>query len=247
MNPNPTDPADATPEAEAARHDDDARDAGADADTDADAGSGYTLMEVLIALTILASSMTILLGTQSSAVQRGSMANDMTVATLLARAKMLEIESDADANGFNEDVTNDSGDFSREGYAHFRWEVEIEPVEMDEGASEALLSQANTQLFGEGEDGGGGTFTGNAAFAAYLPMVVGMVPDLINRFGEKVRKVTMVISWDFRGGEQKLTLVQYITDMNADDRQDPAATVGGALQGTGLGGPALPGAPGFKP
>ena len=36
---------------------------------------GYTLMEVLIALTILAVSLTILLGTQSSAVQRGAMAN----------------------------------------------------------------------------------------------------------------------------------------------------------------------------
>ena len=43
---------------------------------------GYTLMEVLIAMTILAISLTILLGTQSSAVQRGSMATQTSMALL---------------------------------------------------------------------------------------------------------------------------------------------------------------------
>src|SRR5690606_27413820 len=47
----------------------------------ADRRGGYTLMEVLIALTILALVLTVLLGTQANSVQRGSRANDTTTAT----------------------------------------------------------------------------------------------------------------------------------------------------------------------
>lgn len=187
---------------------------------------GYTLMEVLIALTILAVSLTILLGTQSSAVQRGAMANQMTTASLLARAKMLEIESELDADGFDADTVTENGDFRKDGFPTYTWEYEVELVEVDDAASEALLSETNSKLFGEGEDGSGGAFTGNAAFAAYLPMVVGMVPDLINRLGEKVRRVTLTVFWEFRGGEQKLTLVQYVTDLKADDRNQEGTPSG---------------------
>ena len=186
------------------------------------ASMGYTLMEVLIALTILAGSLTILLGTQSSAVQRGSMANNMTAASMLARAKMLDIESQLLADGFAEDTENFDGDFSDEGYRDVKWEVEVELVEIDESASESLLSETNSKLFGEGEDGSGGAFTGNAAFAAYLPMVVGMVPDMINRLGKKTRKLTLTVFWDYRGHDQKLVLIQYVTDLKADDREKNA-------------------------
>lgn len=182
---------------------------------------GYTLMEVLIALTILALVLTVLLGTQSNAVQRGAMANNTTTATLLGRAKMLEIESDLLAEGFDEGEQTLDGNFRQEGFGSFTWEAVITPVELNEGASEQILGQLNGSLFGEGEDGGGGAFTGNAAFAQYLPMVIGLLPDFINRLGEKLRRVTLTLTWPaISGGNQTLTLVQYVSDLNAD-QQDP--------------------------
>jgi prepilin-type N-terminal cleavage/methylation domain-containing protein len=181
---------------------------------------GYTLMEVLIAMTLLALVLTVLLGTQATHTRVGASANEMAVATLLGRAKMLDVESELAADGFNEGSQSDSGDFRKEGFGYYKWEVEVEPVELDETASDELLSQANGQLFGEGAEGTGGTFTGNAAFASYLPLVVGLLPDFINRIGEKVRRVTLVITWEGARGEQKLTLVQYLTDLKADQREE---------------------------
>jgi len=176
-------------------------------------------MEVLIAITILALVLTVLLGTQSNAVQRGAMANQTTTATLLGRSRMLEIESDLLADGFNEGEQTDRGDFRKEGFADFDWDVLIEPIEIDDTATESLMGQMNGSLFGEGDDGSGGTFTGNAAFAQYLPMVVGLLPDFINRLGKKMRKVTLEIRWrDVRGSDKTLTLVQYVSDLHADDR-----------------------------
>ncbi len=182
---------------------------------------GYTLMEVLIALTILALVLTVLLGTQSNAVQRGAMANNTTTATLLGRAKMLEIESDLLAEGFNEDEQTFDGDFRQEGFDNFTWEAVVTPIEIDESSSEQLLGQLNGSLFGEGDDGSGGAFTGNAAFAQYLPMVVGLLPDFINRLGQKLRRVTLTLTWPaVSGGTQSLTLVQYVSDLSADQQED---------------------------
>ncbi|MEO1269637.1 MAG: type II secretion system protein [Myxococcota bacterium] len=195
-----------------------------------EARRGYTLMEVMIALVILASSLTILMGTQSGSVQQGSRANMLTKGTMLARAKMLDIESQLAADGFNADTETERGTFRDEGFPTYSWEYEVELVEIDEGASESLLSETNSKLFGEGEDGSGGAFTGNAAFAAYLPMVVGMVPDMINRLGEKVRRVTLTVTWEFRGApETPLVLVQYVTDLKADEREQNVPGAGGLL------------------
>ena len=70
-----------------------------------------------------------------------------------------------------------------------------------------------------GESGGGGLFTGNEGFASYLPMVVGLLPDYINQIGEKVRKVELTITWENARGEQNLTLVQYVTNVDADEKE----------------------------
>ncbi len=195
---------------------------------------GYTLMEVLIAMTPLALVLTVLLGTQATHTRVGASANETAVATLLGRAKMLDVESELDADGFNEGEQSDKGDFRRDGFANFSWEVLIEPVELDESASDELLAQANGQLFGGGAEGDGGTFTGNAAFASYLPLVVGLLPDFINRLGEKIRKVTLTINWDGARGEQKITLVQYVTDLKADERDRNATPADPGLDPGGL-------------
>jgi len=53
---------------------------------------GFSLLEVLIALLILAMSLTILLSSQSSSMAAASRSRDITIATLLARSKMVDIE-----------------------------------------------------------------------------------------------------------------------------------------------------------
>ena len=196
---------------------------------------GYTLMEVLIAVTILAFVLTVVLGTQASQVQVGATANELGTASLLGRGKMLEIESELMSDGFSDNEERDRGDFRSEGFASMSWESVVMPVNIDDGSKEALLGEANTKLFGEGEGGGGGLFTGNEGFASYLPMVVGLLPDYINQIGEKVRKVQLTITWENMRGEQTLTLVQYVTNVDADEKEGlDSATGAGAIPNIGI-------------
>ncbi|MEM6734211.1 MAG: prepilin-type N-terminal cleavage/methylation domain-containing protein, partial [Myxococcota bacterium] len=61
---------------------------------------GFTLLEVMIALLILAVSLAVLLQAQAGSLANSSRARDMTVATLLARSKMIDIEQVVFDEGF---------------------------------------------------------------------------------------------------------------------------------------------------
>jgi general secretion pathway protein I len=169
---------------------------------------GFTLLEVLLALAILASAMTVLMGTTASSSQQSIFANDLTVASQLARAKMIDIEYEIMEEGFENNNRTLRGDFSREGHPEMTWEAEIQTVEIPESAREEFLAQINTQLFG----GQQGALQGNAAFSAMLPMLIGELPNMINNLGQKVRKVDLTVQFPRGTATHPLGVTQYIVD-----------------------------------
>ena len=93
---------------------------------------GFTLLEVMIAMAILAMSLTILLGSINSGVLYGGNARDQTIATFLAQQKMTELERKRGLLAVNSD---DSGQFEDE-FERFSWRYSIVPDE-----SAAALAQ----------------------------------------------------------------------------------------------------------
>ena len=83
----------------------------------------FTLLEVVIALAILAVGMTVLLQTQATAVVMTSEADKVRIGTLLAQEKMAECELYVEKNGFSSDDINEDGDFSDFGAEDFRADV----------------------------------------------------------------------------------------------------------------------------
>ncbi len=79
---------------------------------------GFTLLEVMVAIAILAIALTSLLGSQSQSMFAATRADFAFVSSVLARQKMAEILTTG------EDPVDDSGDFedSRPGYF---WKAEV--------------------------------------------------------------------------------------------------------------------------
>jgi len=172
---------------------------------------GFTLLEVLIALAILASALTILMGTMANSGQQAVFSNEMTTAGMLARSKMVDIEYELMEEGFSTGEQRFSGDFSREGREDITWEATVKPVEIPESSKEQFLAQINSQLFGEQSQG---ALQGNAAFSAMLPMLIGQLPQMINNIGQKVRRIDLVVTMEFGGREFPLKIVEYVADPN---------------------------------
>ena len=92
---------------------------------------GFTLLEVVISLAILAISLMMLLTINASSLSDAGRARDLTIATLLARSKMIDLEQMLFDEGFTEGDQNEEGDFGDEGHPDIKWEAEIIQVELD--------------------------------------------------------------------------------------------------------------------
>lgn len=82
---------------------------------------GFTLLEVMIAVALIAIALTTLLGSQSQSVSFANSAKFETMAALLVQGKMSEIarQQETPASG--------SGDFGDE-YPGYAWEVEVSDI-----------------------------------------------------------------------------------------------------------------------
>jgi len=115
---------------------------------------GFSLLEVLVALAILAISVLVLIDAQTAAVNMRQQGEEMVVGTLLARDVMSLVELRLEAEGFGELTISEHGDFREEEYLDafpdHKWEYEVSRVELDLGK---ILNMVN-QLMGMAEDEG---------------------------------------------------------------------------------------------
>lgn len=87
---------------------------------------GFTLLEVMIAVAVLAIALVSLLGSQSQTISIATDARFDTIAALLAQEKMAEIR----LQDF-EQVESESGIFE-DGFSEFSWNTEVVPVLEDD-------------------------------------------------------------------------------------------------------------------
>ena len=86
---------------------------------------GFTLLEVMIAVALIAIALTTLLGSQSQSVSFANSAKFETMAALLAQSKMSEITmQEADS------LSNDSGDFGDD-YPGYAWEATVSDISIE--------------------------------------------------------------------------------------------------------------------
>ena len=108
---------------------------------------GFTFLEVMVAVAILAITLTAVLGSQSQSVSLASEARFYTTVTLLAQGKMAEIEAKDLGT-----LSSDSGDFG-EDFPGYTWEVTVGNVYLDypENVSNHLRQVALTLSWEESE------------------------------------------------------------------------------------------------
>lgn len=86
---------------------------------------GFTLLEVLVALSVLAIALISIFKLQGQTLQMSAKARFLTIAPHLAQAKLAEIESQ-DAK----DISDGSGGFT-EDHSDYNWSVAVEEIPTD--------------------------------------------------------------------------------------------------------------------
>ena len=111
---------------------------------------GFTLLEVMVAVTIIGIALVTLIGSQSQSISLAGISRFETRAALLAREKMTELV----VAGFDA-LSSSEGDFG-DAYPGYRWQVEVSTLSADEtGVADApdLLKRIHLEVRSTVEDG----------------------------------------------------------------------------------------------
>jgi len=162
---------------------------------------GFTLLEVMISLAILAVGLVALGGLNGGAVAMHAYGRRATEATLLLRGKMLDVEDELQKNGFSDFDDEKHGDFTDEGAAGYAWSAEIlkPDVQLDPGQLLSLVTggaQAPGQPASAGPVPVPATTSANALAAGPLAGVMQtQTKTFIETLKKSVREVRLTVSW----------------------------------------------------
>jgi hypothetical protein len=189
---------------------------------------GFTLLEVMIALGILFTSLAVLIYRTTANIHTAERAEALGVATDLSRAKMYEIEEMLLKDGFQELEQEEHGDFSEEDHREVEWEARIEKVELP-GLNNLAALAGSGEEGAEGAEGGGevadsplagllamgGGDAGGAAGASFLSSQFELISQVLE---QSIRKVTLTVTWKVGTREEELVSSAYFTDPSAVGR-----------------------------
>jgi prepilin-type N-terminal cleavage/methylation domain-containing protein len=151
---------------------------------------GFTLIEVMVAMGILAFSLVSLNTYQTYAVRSATESKKLTIATMLARRSLAETEIELRNNDFSEVKKTESGEF--ENFPGYTWTRTVEEFELT-----IPVPQTEDEA---GED------LSMATFAQKLADIM----------SEHVMEVTLEVKYEVLGKMRSVFVVTHIADLIKD-------------------------------
>jgi prepilin-type N-terminal cleavage/methylation domain-containing protein len=191
---------------------------------------GFSLIEVMVSLAILAMALVVLSRVVTTNVSASNHSRMTTAATFLARTRISMMEQSLLEYGFAEMDGQDTGDFSQEGFPGFRWYTNIERIELPADSTQKVqqASAKSTQSNNPMEMLSG--FMGGFMATLMDPIRLGLQ--------ESVRKLTVRVKWNEAGKlEQSFEVVSFLTDPSRLETAVTLSATGatGTATGTGTG------------
>ncbi|MEI6080509.1 MAG: prepilin-type N-terminal cleavage/methylation domain-containing protein [bacterium] len=172
---------------------------------------GFTLIEVMIALMILAITLIALSSGQGVALSSTRKAKLTTMATIAAKNMMADIEIMSEVKGvtYVKDLGEKAeGEFTDDEYKGWKWTREVKEVTFP---LSAIMKMFTAQEKAAGESEGEQTPLGGGAEAQILDLVSTNIEKLMK---DSIREITVTVSWPVKAGKafSSMKLVYYVVD-----------------------------------
>ncbi len=179
---------------------------------------GFSLLEVLVAVALMAIGVTALLTVQARAVRLAQEAGAITVATQLARGKLYDCETELLKRGFSTGDYKETGKFDDEGYDQFFWECHAYQPDLPVPDAGQITEGALGALGGGAAGAGAGAAGGGAAdpmMSMGMGMIAPVVAQLAQIMKESLRELVVVVKWKDGDTWEEMRVATHLVDTAA--------------------------------
>jgi general secretion pathway protein I len=210
---------------------------------------GFTLLETVVALAILALALMAIFDLNSGAVANHVYSKHLTVASFLARSKMTDLEQQLYDDGFPADDDEEKGDFAEEGWPSFKWRAKIIAPKTDGVSPDQLIGAIFNLPIGEGGDLGGiasmfGGGDGKDGQGSGGPVPAGggmggmaagmaqpMFNQMIDQITSSVREIHLTVSWKEGSQVESIDIVTHMVSLGPGSDRNGGASAAALAQG----------------
>jgi general secretion pathway protein I len=200
--------------------------------------AGFTLLEVMIALGILAVALMAIGDLNGGAIRMHAYSKRLTIAVQLARGKMLDVQQMLKKDGLSDYSKEYHGDFEEEGWPEFKWRAQVikpdfsvDPTTamnklsgglgIDPAAQGGILGQLGGAAGATGATGGSSPLPGGAGGAAgagglggpMAGLMDGQLKAISETIKSSVRELKLTVSWKNGTQEDSFDVVEHIVVM----------------------------------
>ncbi|RKH05743.1 prepilin-type N-terminal cleavage/methylation domain-containing protein [Corallococcus sp. CA053C] len=196
--------------------------------------SGFTLLETMVAMAILSVALMAIFDLNAGAVSNHVYTKRLTVASLLARSKMTDLEQKLYDDGFDVDDDEQSGDFSDDGWPQFKWRARIIAPKTDGVTPDQLIGAIFNLPMGGGGDSGdplgglaglfgggggdkgtppGGSTTSSPMGASAMSMAQPMFTQMVDQLTKAVREVHLTVYWKEGTQVESVDVVTHVVSL----------------------------------
>ena len=166
---------------------------------------GFSLLEVMVALAILVTSMVMLMEVQSSSIKMTQSAETIITATGLATEKLTEVKLLVEQEGFGSDDIEEEGEFDEFGdgeldldfadaFENYHWQYSVSEIDINLSPDIAGLAESlgGGDYFGEPNESYQDASSSNAPDLSTLGVSQEMVSEMLAPF---IREIRVRVWW----------------------------------------------------
>lgn len=167
--------------------------------------SGFTLLEVMIAMAIMLIAFSSILMVQSNSLQAAFRARQVNTVVMLLKQKLIETEFDIDGKTFDEVKKEEGGEF-KEPFQDFSWKREVKELKFPN-----LTSIATAQGEQAAKESNSSSTTSGGAAGNVADQMGKLVTSYLSK---AIREIVVTVSWKLAKGTQKVSISMYWVDLN---------------------------------
>jgi general secretion pathway protein I len=172
----------------------------------------------MIALAILAGGLVAISEIVGGALRNHVRARQLDVATLLARAKMVEVQANYERKGFRDFDEAEEGSFEEEGHPEIRWKVETRRPTVDLGAEGVLAALSGGMRLEDLIPPADQAPQLAPLQAAIAPMLQNVLTLIGEQLKASLREVRLTVAWEDGGVVESFDVVTHLVVTTPEER-----------------------------